>query len=113
MAFRSTGLPLVARHITKPIYDHLKEVKVKIRLYSSMQTGHLRAQVVSHPPVVLEAYLQFQASQCRICGGKRGTGTGFLQVLLFSHVVSIILPVLHARSFMYHQWYMILEIKVS
>jgi len=35
------------------------------------------AQVVTCQPVTAEAHVQSQASICRICGGKSGTGTGF------------------------------------
>ena len=42
------------------------------------------ALAVSHGPFTVKAKIQPLASQCGICGGKNGTGTGFLLVLLFS-----------------------------
>jgi hypothetical protein len=40
--------------------------------------------------------VSFQASTCGICGGERGSGTGFFLVL-YSFPVSIIPPVLHSH----------------
>jgi hypothetical protein len=35
------------------------------------------AGLVSHEPVTLETWVQFQDNACGICDGQHGTGTGF------------------------------------
>jgi hypothetical protein len=42
------------------------------------------AQVVSRRPLTAEARVRARVNPCGICGGKGGTGTGFLRVLRFS-----------------------------
>jgi hypothetical protein len=39
--------------------------------------GRAMAQAVSRRPLTAEAWVRSQVSPCGICGGQRGTGTGF------------------------------------
>jgi hypothetical protein len=39
--------------------------------------GLAMAQAVSHRILTVEARVQSQASQCGVCGGQSGSGTGF------------------------------------
>jgi hypothetical protein len=39
--------------------------------------GRAKAQAVSRLPPTAEARVRFRVSPCEICGGQRGTGTGF------------------------------------
>jgi len=60
------------------------------------------AEGVSCQPLNMKAGVQSRTSLCGILGGQTGTGTGYIQVLLFS-TVTLIPPMHHAHSFMYHQ----------
>jgi hypothetical protein len=44
------------------------------------------AQVVSRRPLTAEAQVRVWVSQCGICSGQSGTGTGFIRVLRLSSV---------------------------
>ena len=39
--------------------------------------GYVMAQVVGHQPFATKTQSRFQASSCKICGERRGTGKGF------------------------------------
>jgi hypothetical protein len=57
------------------------------------------AQAVSHWPVTAEARVRARVDPRGICGGKSGTGAGFLRVLRFPLHISF-----HRRSiFIYHR----------
>jgi len=59
------------------------------------------AQAVSRRILTAEARLQSHTSPCGICGGLSGSGTGFSPSTSVSSV-SIIPPLLHTHSFIYH-----------
>jgi hypothetical protein len=44
--------------------------------------GRAMAQAVSRRPLTTEARFRSRVSPCGICGGQRGTGTGFSQSTL-------------------------------
>ena len=55
------------------------------------------AHAVSRRPAIAEAWLQFLASPCGICGGRSSTGTG-LSASNLVFLVTLILAMLHAHS---------------
>jgi len=55
-------------------------------------------QAVCHRLLTAQSRVRFLASALEICGGERGTGTGFFRVLLLSYV-SVTPQMLHAPSF--------------
>jgi len=65
------------------------------------------AQPVSHRAVTEKDQVQPKLSPCGMCDGQSGNGTGFsLSTEDFPH--SIIPPMLHTHSFMYHGCYITL-----
>jgi hypothetical protein len=56
---------------------------------ASHRIGHGMAQAVSHQPPTAEAGVHAEVNPYRICCGRSGTRTGFLQVLHFSPVNTI------------------------
>jgi hypothetical protein len=60
------------------------------------------AQAVSRRPLTAEETVRSQVNACEICGGQRGTGTGFSPSTPVSSV-SIIPPMLHTHSSIYHR----------
>jgi hypothetical protein len=53
-------------------------------IYSSY---HAVAQVVGHRLLTAKSRVRFRVSQCGICGGKRGTRTGFSEYFAFTSLL--------------------------
>ena len=80
-------------------------VSILIRLVMTVTSCECRvravAQAISRRPLPAEAWVQFQASPCGICGGQSGIGTGFLSsVSGFPRSISP--PMRHTQSVIYH-----------
>jgi hypothetical protein len=67
------------------------------------------AQSVSHRLVTAEARVRSQVSPCGVCSGQSGNETGFYRVFRFPPV-TIIPPLLHNYSCLYHKCCVILGI---
>jgi hypothetical protein len=63
-------------------------------------------QAVSRRPLIADARVRSQVTQCEICGGQSGIGTRFSPSTPVSPV-SIIPPMLHTHSAIYHRRYTI------
>jgi len=53
-------------------------------------------QVVGHQPVIVETWVQSQASPCRISDRQKGTGTGFTQAVGLQMIIRLGCGGLHA-----------------
>jgi hypothetical protein len=60
------------------------------------------AQTISRRPFTAQTRIRYQARICKICGDRIGAGTGFSPSTSVSPV-SIIPPMLHTHSFIYHR----------
>jgi len=58
-------------------------------------------QPVSHRAFIMEGLVQPQLSSCGMCDGQNGNGTSF-SLSTEDFPLSVIPPVLHTHSFMYH-----------
>ena len=68
---------------------------------SQSPVGRAMAQAVSRRPLAVEVHVRSQDSPCETCGGQSGTLTVFSPSTSVSPV-SIIPPLLHTHSFIYH-----------
>jgi len=62
------------------------------------------AQPVSHRAVIMEGLVQPQLSPCGMCDGQSCNGIGF-SLCTEDFPLSVIPPMLHTQSFMYHGCY--------
>lgn len=62
------------------------------------------AHPLSHRAVIIEGLVQPQLSLYGMCDGQSGNGTGF-SLITDDFPLSVIPPVLHTHSFMYHGCY--------
>jgi hypothetical protein len=66
----------------------------------SIQNGRVMAQTVRRRPLTAENWVRSRISQCEICVGQMGSGTGFLfQYLDFPQSVSFP-PMLHTDRYL-------------
>ena len=65
------------------------------------------AQPVSHRALIMEGLVKPQVSPCGMCDVKSGNGTGF-SLSTEDLPLSVISPMPHIHSFMYHGCYIIL-----
>ena len=74
----------------------------------NMTYSYVMALAVSHHPQTMEVQVQYKTNPWGICGGQSGIRTDFSPSTLVSP--SIMQPMLHTHSFIYHWHYIILTI---
>ena len=77
-----------------------------------VRQGHAIRQVVRIRLVIAKDRVQSHATHCTVCVEQNGAGTYFFLRVSRIFLVSIILPVLHTYSFIYHQHCTILALYI-